>query len=133
MIERIWRGRATLENAPKYQKHVTEVVFPELPKISGFLGARLLRREVAGGIEFLAVTSWESLDAIRGFAGDKVETAIVEPAARAVLSEFDEFATHYEVAYQKYPDDEELAEQSLQDLKGTKSLSEVRRDLGLDR
>jgi len=99
MIDRIWRGRATIENAPKYQKHVTETVFSELTKIPGFQGASLLKREVEGSIDFLAVTTWESLAAIRGFTGDNIETAIVEPAARAVLSEFDEFAAHYEVVY----------------------------------
>ncbi|MHC1760141.1 MAG: antibiotic biosynthesis monooxygenase [Negativicutes bacterium] len=101
MIERIWRGRATIENAPKYQKHVTEHVFSELNQIPGFMGARLLKRQEEDEIEFLAVTMWESLAAIKGFAGDNIETAIVEPAAREVLCEFDEFATHFEIVYSK--------------------------------
>ena len=48
--------------------------------------------------EFLALTLWESHQAIEAFAGANIDTAIVEPAARAVLSEFDDFARHYEVA-----------------------------------
>ena len=105
MIERIWRGRATVENAPKYQKHVTEKVFSELPEIPGFRGAKLLKREVGGVVEFLAVTTWESYTAVRDFAGDNIETAIVEPAAREVLSDFDEVAAHYEVVFREDPQD----------------------------
>jgi hypothetical protein len=51
-----------------------------------------------GGVEFLAVTLWESIDAIKGFAGENFEIAVLEPEARAVLSQFDDFACHYEVS-----------------------------------
>ena len=53
---------------------------------------------MGGRTEFLALTLWDSLDSIRTFAGDDPETAVVEPEARAVLAEFDDFARHYEVA-----------------------------------
>jgi len=99
MIVRIWRGRAVADNADAYFRHVTGTVFPELGTRAGHEGAWLLRREVDGETEFLAVTFWESLDSIRSFAGDDVDTAIVEPEARAVLSGFDDFARHYELAF----------------------------------
>jgi len=98
MIARLWRGRAKGANAAAYLHHFTETVTPELKALAGHQSAWLLRREVEGETEFLAVTLWESLDSIQGFAGDAVETAIVEPQARAVLSSFDSFACHYEVA-----------------------------------
>ena len=99
MIARIWRGSAKGGNAEAYRRHVTETVFPALPTIAGHRGAYLLRRESAEGTEFLAVTLWESLAAIRAFAGEDAERAVVEPAARAVLADFDEFARHYEVIH----------------------------------
>ena len=99
MIARLWRGRAKGANAAAYLRHFTETVTPELKTLSGHRGAWLLRREVEGETEFLALTLWESLDAIKAFAGDAVETAIVEPEARAVLSDFDAAARHYEVAF----------------------------------
>lgn len=98
MIARLWCGRAEDANAAAYLRHFTETVTPELRALSGHRGALLLRRKVEGEIEFLALTLWDSLDAIRAFAGDAVETAIVEPQAQAVLSTFDSFARHYEVA-----------------------------------
>ncbi len=99
MVVRVWRGQATRENAPAYYRHVTGKVFPELKEIAGHKGAYLLQRETAAGVEFLAVTMWESLDSIRAFAGNDAETAVVEPAAQAVLSDFDDFARHFTMTY----------------------------------
>lgn len=99
MIIRIWRGQATAANAPAYFRHVTEKVFPALIDIRGYQGAYLLRRETGGQVEFLAITAWDSLSAIKEFAGANAETAVVEPAARAVLADFDDFARHYELVY----------------------------------
>jgi heme-degrading monooxygenase HmoA len=99
MIVRIWRGQvATAENAERYQRHVTENVLPELTGIDGHRGAYVLRRETGGGTEFLVVTLWDSIDSVRAFAGDRVEAAVIEPEAQAVLSDFDDFVRHYEVA-----------------------------------
>lgn len=99
MVVRIWRGQATGGNAAAYRKHVTETVFPSLTAIKGHQGAYLLQRETNGQVEFLAVTLWDCIESIRQFAGEDAETAIVEPAAQAVLSDFDDFARHYELAY----------------------------------
>jgi len=100
MIARIWRGRtATAANAGVYSRHVTGTVFPSLKGLAGHRAAWLLRREVDGQTEFLAMTLWESRQAIEAFAGRDIAKAIVEPEARAVLSEFDDFANHYEVVF----------------------------------
>jgi heme-degrading monooxygenase HmoA len=98
MIARVWRGQATAENAPRYKEYATQHVFPSLAALPGHRGAYLLMKEMPGEVEFLAVTLWESIDAIKRFAGDDPEVAVVEPEARAVLSDFDDFARHYQVA-----------------------------------
>jgi heme-degrading monooxygenase HmoA len=99
VIARVWRGCTTAENARAYGRHFTGRVRPELACIPGHRGALLLRRELAGAakFEFLVVTTWDSMDAVKAFAGPDPERAVVEPAARAVLSEFDESVRHYEV------------------------------------
>lgn len=100
-IARIWRGvAATSSNADAYERHVTKTVFPSLAGIPGHRGAQVLRRVVGSGIEFLVITRWESMEAVRRFAGDKADVAVVEPAARAVLSEYDDFVFHYEISYE---------------------------------
>ena len=94
MIARVWRGVAQDgPNADAYLRHLDANVLPALKSIAGYREARVLRRKQ----EFLVVTFWESMDAIRRFAGEDPERAVVEPEARAVLAEYDEFVRHYEV------------------------------------
>ena len=97
MIARIWSGRATPANAGHYQRHFTDDVAPQLQSIPGHQGAYLLRRETGGEVEFVAVTLWDSLETVRQFTGSDPSVAIVEPAARAVLSDFDPDVRHYDV------------------------------------
>jgi heme-degrading monooxygenase HmoA len=97
MIFRVWRGEATVEDGPRYVDHLERSVFPQLREIEGYEKAYLLRRPIGDRVEFLVITVWQSMDAIRRFAGEEPTTAVVEPEARAVLSDFDETVDHYEV------------------------------------
>jgi heme-degrading monooxygenase HmoA len=97
MIIREWRGRARRSQADAYPRHFRERVISDLRDVPGFMGAQLSRRDVDGGVEFLVLTQWQSMDAIRGFAGTEVDKAVVEPGAAATLVEFDERVRHYEI------------------------------------
>src|SRR5437879_5083411 len=99
MIARLWRGQANSGNADAYARHFSHTVTTSLKTMAGHRGAWLLRRETDGHTEFLAMTLWESRQAIQAFTGPDIDKAIVEPEARAVLSDFDDFARHYEVAF----------------------------------
>jgi len=74
-------------------------VLPSLRGIGGYLGGRVLRRKVDEQVEFLVLTQWDSWDAIRAFAGENPDAAVIEPAAKAVLTEFDRVVRHFHVAY----------------------------------
>jgi len=97
MILRMWKGQATPEKAEKYVQHARKNVFPELRRIEGHRGAYLLRRAMNGAVEFVVLTLWDSMDAVRKFAGAKPQRAVVAPDAQALLSRFDDFVSHYEV------------------------------------
>ena len=105
MIVRTWRGRAPAEKPEDYPAHFNSSVMPELRQMPGFVSAMLLRREAGGGYEFFVITTWESLDAIKAFAGQAYDRAVVEPGAVAALASFDETVDHYEVlgAFPKTP------------------------------
>jgi heme-degrading monooxygenase HmoA len=98
VIARFWRGWAKPQQADLYRFHFRDNVRPEIEALPGFVGAWLLEREENGEVEFLAVTHWQSLEAIKAFAGDDISKAKVEPQARAVLSRFETTATHYKIA-----------------------------------
>lgn len=97
MIIREWRGRTTPDRADAYPAHFRSLVLPELRHIPGFFGAILCRRDEAERVEYVVLTRWQSLDAIRAFAGVDIERAVVEPGAIAALTDFDDFVRHYDV------------------------------------
>jgi heme-degrading monooxygenase HmoA len=70
---------------------------PELRHLPGFMSADLGQRQLDGKLEFLVLTRWQSMDAIRAFAGEDVENAVVEPGAVAALIEYDTSVRHYEI------------------------------------
>jgi heme-degrading monooxygenase HmoA len=100
MIARVWRGIAWPDKANDYVEHLRRAVFPELRQIEGFREALVLQRDVKGGIEFTVQTIWESLETVRAFAGETVDTAVVAPAAKPLFREFDSFVTHYDIVLQ---------------------------------
>jgi len=69
----------------------------ELAGIPGFVRATILSRSVPTGTEFQIVTHWTSLDAIKGFAGANVETAVVAPVVQELMVGYDATVVHYEV------------------------------------
>jgi len=77
MISRHWHGLARAEHADDYVRHLRKETFPLLEKISGFVDASILRRNVDRGVDFLIVTRWTSMEAIRQFAGSDAERAVV--------------------------------------------------------
>lgn len=97
MIARMWRGWASPENAAAYEEHFRSEVLRELSRVPGYRRAELLRREDGVETEIVVVTQFESMDAIRAFAGVDPEAAVVAPRAREVLSRFEDRVRHYEV------------------------------------
>lgn len=100
MIARRWSGWAeSLAKADAYVAHFEGTVRPQLEGSDGFVDATLERVKGDGGrIEIVVVTRWTSMDAVRAFAGDDVEVAVVEAEARSVLADFDTRVRHIELA-----------------------------------
>lgn len=96
MITRLWRGWTTSGNADAYERFLLEELFPSLRAIAGFRGADVLRRVERNGVAFVTLTRFESLEAVRAFAGEDFETPVLEPTAQALLSRFEPRAEHFE-------------------------------------
>jgi heme-degrading monooxygenase HmoA len=97
MISRQWKGIAKPGRADDYIEHLRDDTFPQLSKIPGFAGASIMRRDVAQGTEFLVVTTWESIEAIKRFAGADPEAAVVPVAVQEMMVEYDKRVIHYEI------------------------------------
>jgi antibiotic biosynthesis monooxygenase (ABM) superfamily enzyme len=99
MISRIWHGWTTLANADTYEALLRSEIFVNIRnrEIPGYRGIHLLRRNLGGEVEFVTIMWFDSIDAVRTFAGEDYEVAVVPAKARALLSRFDERSQHYEV------------------------------------
>jgi len=97
MIERHWKGIARHEAADAYIRHLLEDTFPTLKGIQGFVNARILKRVVDTGTEFLILTVWESYESIKQFAGSQVDVAVVPALVQEMMAEFDRHVSHYDV------------------------------------
>ena len=99
MISRQWRGLAKTARAQDYVEHLRTDTFPLLRKFPGFVDASILRRDVEHGVEFLVVTRWGSLEAIRNFSGDDVDAAVVPDKVQQMMIEYDSRVRHYEIVH----------------------------------
>jgi heme-degrading monooxygenase HmoA len=97
VISRQWRGVAKSSDADRYVAHLRTETFPHLSEIAGFIEASILRRTVADGVEFRIVTTWSSVEAIKRFAGETPEIAVVPERVQAMMVTYDRTVEHYEV------------------------------------
>jgi heme-degrading monooxygenase HmoA len=99
MISRVWHGWTNRDNADAYEELLHSEIFTNIAdrSIPGFRDIHLLRRDVDEGVEFVTIMWFDSLDAVRAFAGEEYKVAVVPPKARQLLSRFDGRAAHYQV------------------------------------
>ncbi len=100
MIKRIWHGWTTSENADAYERLLkTEILAGIAAKnVLGYRSIEILRRPLeTGEVEFVTIMTFDSLDAVRRFAGEDYQRAYVPEEARKILSRFDERSQHYEL------------------------------------
>ncbi|HJP85338.1 MAG TPA: hypothetical protein VJ852_05075 [Gemmatimonadaceae bacterium] len=97
MISRIWHGWTSHENADKYEQLLRAEVLPGIHRIRGYTGAYLLRRDAANNeVEFITITQFTDMNAVREFAGADYERAVIAPGASGLLAHYDERSQHYE-------------------------------------
>lgn len=99
MISRIWHGWTTKENADAYEDLLKHEIFLGIQgrQIAGYQGIQLLRRDLDAEVEFITIMQFDSIEAVRIFAGDDYEAAVVPPKARTLLARFDQRSQHFEI------------------------------------
>lgn len=105
MICRIWRGWTQPDKADAYERLLRGEIFAGIAarNIQGYQGIDLLRRELDQTVEFVTIMWFDSLDAVRQFAGRDYEAAVVPPAARELLLRHDARSAHYSVVERRHP------------------------------
>jgi heme-degrading monooxygenase HmoA len=103
MIIREWRCRATQSEAGKFPEYFRREVTPGLRATPGFMGAFLSQRQTGEYMEFVVLTRWISMDAIRAFAGLAPENAVIDTVGLASVVAYDDKVRHYEVLEELSP------------------------------
>jgi heme-degrading monooxygenase HmoA len=97
MVARHWRGWTEPQKADAYESLLANKMLPGLKRIDGYRGGYVLRCDGPTESEFVVINLFESLDAVKAFAGVDYTTPVFEPEARALLSRIESTAYHYEV------------------------------------
>jgi heme-degrading monooxygenase HmoA len=98
VIARTWRGWTSAEDADRYAAYVDETGVSGLAATEGNRGVYMLRRIEGDRAEFIVLSLWESLEAIKAFAGDDIEKAVFYPQDEEFLVEREWTCLHYEVS-----------------------------------
>lgn len=101
MICRMWKGFTPADRADAYERYLREDLFPHLKATiadAGFLGHHVLRREAGSETEFVTMAWFRSLEAVKAFAGEGFERAVISDTAAALLSRWERQAVHYTLA-----------------------------------
>jgi heme-degrading monooxygenase HmoA len=96
MISRVWHGWTKREDADTYERMLRATILPGIHRVAGYRGADLLRRDEGDEVEFVTVTLFDSMDAVRAFAGVDYEKAVIHADARTLLTHYDERSRHYQ-------------------------------------
>jgi len=97
MIARHWRGWTKISDAEAYEPLLKDTVLPGLKHIDGYRGGYVLRNDGPLEAEFVVVNLFDSLEAVKKFAGEDYAVAIFEPEAKKLLARIEPMAMHYNV------------------------------------
>ncbi len=97
MIIRMWHGRVNRNDARAYREFLKQRAIPDYQSVKGNIDVKILERREEDATHFITMTMWESLDAIKAFAGENLERAKYYPEDKGYLLEFEATVVHYEV------------------------------------
>ena len=104
MIARIWKGAVRKQDGDAYAEYMRQTGVAGYAATPGNRGVWMLRRDVDDRTEFLMFTLWDSLEAVKGFAGEDHEAAVFYPEDDRFLVERDRTSNHYQVDTYRPPD-----------------------------
>jgi heme-degrading monooxygenase HmoA len=97
MVIRMWHGRVATSDALTYRAFLNRRAIPDYRSVPGNVSVQVLERIDGDVTHFLTLTMWESLEAIREFAGENIETAKYYPEDKGLLLELEPTVVHYNV------------------------------------
>ena len=103
MIARIWRGITLKEKADDYLAYLHETGLRDYANTAGNRGVTVLRRVQGDHCEIMLISLWDSMDAVRAFAGENPDKSVYYPEDDQYLLQMEPLVRHYEIAEQIEP------------------------------
>jgi len=97
MIARIWTGEVLSERAEEYVRLMRDIAIPDYRSISGNWGAWCLHRALSSTTQVTMLSFWESIDSIREFAGEQIDSAMYYPFDKGFLTKMPDHVSHFTV------------------------------------
>jgi heme-degrading monooxygenase HmoA len=97
VIARMWRGAVRNEDADEYAVYIEDTGMAAYRSTPGNRGAWILRREVGDLTQFITLSMWDDMDAVRAFAGDDPDRAVMYDDDEKFLVEHSDVVEHYRV------------------------------------
>src|SRR5437016_2116398 len=110
MIARIRRGITLKEKSDDYLAYLHETGLKDYAKTSGNRGVTVLRREQGEHCDIMLISLWESMEAVRAFAGENPERSVYYPEDDQFLLQMEPLVRHYDVSEQIGADIAAIAE-----------------------
>ena len=100
MIARIWHGWTKQADAETYEQMLRNEIFPSIAErnIKGYRGAELFVREDGDEVEFVTLLRFDSMDAVKEFAGEDESKPVIYSKAESLLTRMDTRSRHYRIA-----------------------------------
>jgi heme-degrading monooxygenase HmoA len=101
MVCRMWRGWTRALDADAYDNYLRDELFPRVERelyAQGYRGFHVLRSEQGAETEFVTLVWFDSLDAVKSFAGQNYEIPVITAKARTLLSRYNERVEHFELS-----------------------------------
>jgi heme-degrading monooxygenase HmoA len=97
MIARIWRGTTAADRAEEYLQYIRDTGVSDYRNTPGNHGVQILMRTHDGRTDFTIISYWDSMDAIKAFAGDDPEVSRYYPEDDEYLIEKHPYVEHHQV------------------------------------
>jgi heme-degrading monooxygenase HmoA len=96
VISRVWHGWTKAADADTYDDMLRSHILPGIHRVAGYRGAYRLRRDAGDEVEFVTITMFDDLEAVKQFAGADYTRAVIHPDAAKLLTRYDEHSAHYD-------------------------------------
>ena len=96
-VARIWKGRTSAARADEYQRYLDATGISKILATRGNRGVTVMRRPDGETVEFTVLSVWDSLDAVKQYAGENYQKAVLLPRDREYLLEVEPNVVHAEI------------------------------------